>query len=148
MSREELIAAAKAPTEAYGEKDWTAVREAVTPGFVYEEVATGRRAEGIDDVLEVWRGWAEALPDSRASFESTFVDGETVVVQLTWGGTHTGPLQSPEGEIPPTGKEIDLPSCQVIRVQDGKAVSMRQYFDMATLLSQLGVVPARAAAGR
>ncbi|MFQ5890840.1 MAG: ester cyclase [Gemmatimonadota bacterium] len=145
MSRQELITAAKAPSEAYGEKDWDAVRNALAPEFVYDEVATYRKAEGIDEVIDLWRGWAKALPDSRATFEDPFVDGDTVVLPLTWRGTHTGPLPLPDGEIPPTGKRIALRSCQVIRIRGGKAISMRQYFDMLTLLSQLGVAPAETA---
>lgn len=142
MSDQELIAAAKAPSVAYNEKDWDSVRDALAPGFVYEEVATHRRAEGVEEVLELWRGWAEALPDSRATFGNAYVAGSDVILELTWRGTQTGPLRTPEGEIPPTGKGIDLPSCQVLHVEGGKATSMRQYFDMQTLLTQLGVAAA------
>lgn len=141
MSRQELIAAAKASAEAYSRKDWDGVRNALAPEFVYDEVATGRRAEGIDEVLAIWRGWAKAFPDSAATFEDSFVDGDTVVLRLTWRGTHTGPLPLPDGEIPPTGNGMEIRACQVVRLRDGKSVSIRQYFDMLTMLSQLGVAP-------
>lgn len=145
MSNQELIAAAKAPVIAYNEKDWEAVRDATTADFVYDEVATGRRVEGIDDVLAVWRGWGEALPDSRATFHDAFVDGNDVILELSWRGTHTGVLRAPGGDIPPTGKEIDMRACQVVRVEGGKASSVRHYFDMLTMLTQLGVAPAESA---
>jgi len=51
MSRRELIEAAKASIEAFSEKDWNAVREAVAPDIIYDEVVTGRKAEGIEEVL-------------------------------------------------------------------------------------------------
>lgn len=146
MSRQDLIAAAKAPTEAYNEKDWDAVRNSVTPGFVYDEVATGRKAEGIEEVLELWRGWGRAFPDSRATFDEPLVDGDTVVLRLRWSGTNTGLLSLPDGEIPPTGKEIDIRSCQVCRIEGGKVVSISHYWDALTMLSQLGVAPATTAA--
>lgn len=145
MSRQDLITAARASAEAYGEKDWNAVRETLAPDVIYDEVATHRKAEGIDQVLDVWRGWAKAMPDSRATFEDAFVDGDTVVLGLTWRGTHTGPLPLPDGELAPTGKSIEMRACQVVRVLDGKTVSIRQYFDMLTLLSQLGVAAAETA---
>lgn len=142
MSRQELINIAKSSTEAYNEKDWTAVREALAPGFVYDEVATGRKVEGVPEVIDVWKGWARAFPDSRASFEEPLVDGDVVVLRLRWRGTHSGPLSLPTGEILPTGKEIDFRAVQVHRVEDGRIVEMRQYFDMLTMLAQIGEVPA------
>ena len=43
MSQQSLIDAAKAPNIAYNNKDWEAVKAAVTPGFLYDEVATQRK---------------------------------------------------------------------------------------------------------
>lgn len=141
MSRQEIIAAAKAPTEAYNEKDWDAVRRSIGPGFVYEEVSTNRKAEGVEEVLELWQAWGGAFPDSRATFEEPLVDGDTVVLRLRWTGTHTGPLALPDGKVPPTGKSIDFRGCQVFRVEGGKAVAMAHYFDLLTMLSQIGAAP-------
>ncbi len=139
MSDQELVDVAKASIIAYGEKDWDAVRRTVSPGVVYDEVSTSRKAQGIDDVLTIWKGWATAFPDSRATFEKAHVSGNTVILELTWRGHQTGPLRTPAGEIPATGKAIDFRSCQIIDIVDDKAQSIRQYFDMATMLAQLGV---------
>ena len=134
-----VIDVAKAPIIAYNEKDWAAVRAAVTPAFEYDEVPTHRRPQGVDDVLAVWQEWATALPDSTATFHSASASGHTVVLEVTWHGTHTGPLPTPSGEIAPTGRPIALRACQVIEVVHDKVDVMRQYFDMATLMQQLGV---------
>jgi steroid delta-isomerase-like uncharacterized protein len=139
MSDQALVDLAKASIIAYGEKDWDAVRRTVSPGVVYDEVSTGRNAHGIDEVLAIWKGWAAALPDSKATFENAHVSGNTVILELTWRGHQTGPLRTAAGEIPATGKAIELRSCQIIDIEDGKAQSIRQYFDMATMLAQLGV---------
>jgi ketosteroid isomerase-like protein len=50
---------------------------------------------------------------------------------------HSGPLPTPAGVIAPSDKSIDVPSCQVIRVRDGKVASFTHYFDF-TLLRQVG----------
>ena len=139
MPQPSIIDVAKAPVIAYNEKDWNAVKAAVAPGFVYDEVATNRKPQGVDDVLAVWRGWATAIPDSKATFHTASAAGNTVVLEVTWQGTHTGPLQTPGGEIAPTGRKIAIRACQVIEVANEKAQVMRQYFDMATLMQQLGV---------
>ena len=134
-----IIETAKAPVIAYSEKNWDKARASVTSNYHYDEVATQRTVDGIDDVLEIWKGWAKAFPDSRATFHDAFASGDTVVVELSWKGTHTGPLSTPAGEIAPTGKSIDLRAVQVQKVKDGKVASTRQYFDMATMMSQLGL---------
>jgi steroid delta-isomerase-like uncharacterized protein len=139
MSQQPQIDAAKAPVIAYGKKDWDAVKAAVAPDVVYDEVATNRKVQGVDPVIALWKGWATALPDSKATFHEAFVSGDTVVLEVTWRGKHTGPLQTPTGQIPATGKSIELRACQVFEIANGKAQSMRQYFDMATLMQQLGV---------
>ncbi|MCI0697351.1 ester cyclase [candidate division KSB1 bacterium] len=139
MSDQELINAAKAPTVAYNKKDWDGVKAAITAGFVYDEVATQSKAAGADQMIEAWRGWATALPDSNATFESAFVSGGKVVLEMTWRGKHTGPMQSPKGEMPATGKSIEIRACQIVEVEGGKAKSMRHYFDMMTMMQQLGL---------
>ena len=137
-----VVDTAKAQITAYNQKDWTAVSAVLSPGCVYDEVATQRRLQGIDDILAAWRGWATALPDSNATFDSVSVSGNTVTLELTWRGTHNGPLQTPTGALPPSGNKINIRACQVVDVADGKVQAVRHYFDMATLLQQLGALSA------
>ncbi len=139
MPQQSLIDTAKAPIIAYNKKDWYAVRAAVVPGFIYDEVGTQRKVQGINDFLAAWRAWATAIPDSKATFHNAHVSGNTVVLEVTWRGTHTGPLRTPSGEIAPTGNKIEVRACQVIEVAGDKAQAMRHYFDMTTLMQQLGV---------
>ena len=139
MTDQQLINVAKAQVIAYNEKDWDKVRASVTADLVYDEVATHRKAEGVDQVIDVWQGWATALPDSHGTFENAFVASGKVVLEVTWRGTHTGPMQTPDGEIPATGKSIEMRACQIVEIEGGKAKSVRQYFDMMTLMQQLGL---------
>jgi steroid delta-isomerase-like uncharacterized protein len=139
IPQQQLIEAARAPLLGFNEKDWKAVRAAITPGFVYDEVATGRTARGADDVIALWQGWASAFPDARASFHRELSSGDSVVFEVTWRGTHQGPLQTPEGAVPPTGKRIEVRACFVVDMQDDKPARERHYFDMGTLLQQIGV---------
>jgi steroid delta-isomerase-like uncharacterized protein len=139
MSEQTLLEAAKASIIAYNNKDWDAVRRVTTAGVVYDEVSTNRRAQGIDNVLPLWQAWAAAFPDSKATFERTHVSGNTVIVELTWRGTQTGTLRTASGDVPATGKTIEIRACQIIDVLDGQTRSVRHYFDMATLMAQLGL---------
>jgi steroid delta-isomerase-like uncharacterized protein len=135
-----LITAAKAPVVAYNNKDWDAVRAAVVPGFKYDEVATHRKLEGPEQVIEAWKGWATAFPDSKATFHSAHVAGNVVVIEITWTGTHTGPMATPDGEIPATGNSLEMRGVIVGEISDGKVAKQTQYFDMMTMMTQLGLV--------
>ena len=138
---QQLIEIAKAPLLAYNEKQWDTLRSRITADFEYDEVATHRRVQGVEQTLELWRGWATAFPDSRATFHGAVASGTTVVLELTWNGTHQGSLQTPAGPIAATGRRIDIRACVVMEVAGDKAKSQRHYFDMATLLEQLGITP-------
>jgi steroid delta-isomerase-like uncharacterized protein len=139
MPQKSVADLAKEQIIAYNEKDWDRARATLAPEVVYEEIGTHRKLKGVDDVLTAWKGWATAIPDSRATFNSEFVSGNTAVLEVTWRGTHDGPLQTPDGEIAPTGKKIELRAIQVVDVDNDRVRSVRQYFDMGTLLDQIAV---------
>lgn len=139
MAQKSVVDLAKEQLIAYNEKDWDRARAALAPEVVYDELGTQRKVNGVNDVLAAWKGWATALPDSRASFRSEVVSGNTAVLEITWTGTHKGPLQMPDREIPATGKKFELHACQVVEVANDRVRSVRHYFDMGTLLGQLGV---------
>jgi steroid delta-isomerase-like uncharacterized protein len=139
VSPQALIDAAKAPVLAYNDKNWQKLKATITPDFIYDEVATRRKVQGADAVIPLWQGWAQAFPDSKATFNSALVSGDSVVLELTWKGTHRGQLQTPNGPIAATGKPIEVRACAILEMAGEKAKSQRHYFDMATLLEQVGV---------
>ena len=138
-SAQSVIDVAKSPFQAYNNKNWDKVKASVTPNFVYDEVASGRKTKGVEETLAVWKDWAQAIPDSKATFDAAHACGNTVVLELTWKGTHKGPLQTPKGAIPATNKPINIRACAVVEVAGEKVQLQRHYFDMATLLQQLGI---------
>lgn len=139
LSPQALTEAAQALIQAYNDKNWDKAKASITPDFLYDEVATGRKLTGPDETIGAWQGWAQAFPDSRAVFgEAHAAEDGSVVLEVTWQGTHQGPLQMPKGPIPPTGKHIELRACVIFQFSGEKARAQRHYFDMTTLLQQLG----------
>ena len=133
-----VIETAKAATIAYNDKNWDKVKAVFAEKGVYDEKGTGRRIQGIGQIIEAWQGWGKAIPDSKATFVAEYASGDTAVFEVVWKGVHTGPLQTPTGIIPPSNKRIELPACQVLKVEGGKVTSFTHYFDMVTLLTQIG----------
>ena len=69
--------------------------------------------------------------------------GDTVVVRLTWEGTHLGEFMG----TPPTGKKVSVETIGIDRVVDGKVVEGWGQLDMLGLLTTIGaMVPAAPAA--
>src|SRR5437660_3371469 len=91
MAQQSVVDIAKAPILTYNEKDWDGARKTFASGVVYDELGTQRKIQGVDGVIEAWRGWAAAMPDSKATFDKEVATGNTVVLEITWRGTHKGP---------------------------------------------------------
>jgi steroid delta-isomerase-like uncharacterized protein len=145
-----VIEIAKAAVTAYNEKDWDKTRGLLAADAVYDEKATNRHLEGAGQIIEAFQGWADTFPDSKATFIREFASGDTAILELVWKGVQTGPLQTPTGAIPASNKPIEMPACEVFRIQGGKIQSASHYFDLLTLLKQIGamedVAPAKSAA--
>ena len=69
--------------------------------------------------------------------ENQVVAGNTVVTELRYTGVHSGVMVTPQGELPPTGREIDVRGASIDRVEDGKIVLHHGYYDQ--FMKQLGL---------
>jgi len=54
-------------------------------------------------------------------------------------GTRTGPMQTPAGVIPATGKSVEIRTCRIIEIKGDKVKSMCQYYDLMTMRQQLSL---------
>ena len=66
--------------------------------------------------------------------------GETFIVRLALQGTHTGPLETPLGTIPPTGKGMDAPCVDIFELENGKIRKFDCFPEGSVILTQLGVI--------
>ncbi|MGI8926517.1 MAG: ester cyclase [Tepidiformaceae bacterium] len=133
---------ARACLESFNKADWAAMKGTLAANSVYEEYGTQRNIQGADAILAAFQAWKVAMPDVTGTVRNVFASGETVALELMWQGTHTGPLETPGGSIPASGKQQKTPGIWSIDVRDGKVQSSRQYFDMLTFLQQIGAAPA------
>jgi steroid delta-isomerase-like uncharacterized protein len=132
---------ARESIECYNVGDFDRLRSLLADDFYEEELATQRRLEGADARVEAAQGWKQAFPDERGTITGVYTSGNTVAIELTWEGTHSGPLATPDGqELPPSNKRITVKSVQVIEIEDGKMKALRHYFDLMTLLQQIGAM--------
>lgn len=86
-------------------------------------------------------GFFQACPGLRHSVEELIADGEHVAARLLIHGTHTQPLITPAGPIPPSGKAFQLETINWYRFENGKVAEHRSVFDMLGFLQQIGAMP-------
>jgi predicted ester cyclase len=97
---------------------------------------------GPEGYKKHWELWTTAAPDCEIEIAELTPGPNVVTAEFIARGTHSGPLSTPRGEIPPSNNKVELRLCDVIRIRDGRAYGSRIYFDMLSLLRQVGQVPA------
>ena len=93
-----------------------------------------------DGVRAFLCGYHESFPDSGFDITRMVEDGDQIVAEGFWFGTHTGPMQLPDGKtIPPTLRKVWAPFATLLTIRDGKILSHRGYWDLAGFMMQLGL---------
>lgn len=141
MAGHDNAATARAFNEAFNARDWETAVALTTPDAEITNVATGQTFRGPDGVRQFMQGWAGAFPDSRTETTAVVADEQGAAIEFTGRGTQTGPLAGPAGEIPATGRTVEVRFAQMMELQHGKIARARLYFDLGGMLQQLGLAP-------
>lgn len=136
----ENVGIARQTYEHWNNRDFDAFTDNLANGVIVMP-GSGERLEGREGARQFAEMWANGFPDGRVQVDSVIDAGDQVVVEYTGRGTHTGTLVSPMGEIPATSRSVTLQLCDVWRFEGGIAKSLTTYFDSASLMTQLGVMP-------
>ena len=131
-------------TDAINAHDAEAIGALVAPDIVFTEPMG--EFKGRQEIIEYWQRFFDAFPDLQGRDECKADAGDTAMNEWTVAGTHSGPLETPEGTVPATGKRVTMRGCDSLTVRDGLVVSHRAYYDQLGFMEQLGLVPEGAAA--
>ncbi|MBA4020928.1 MAG: hypothetical protein C0482_01060 [Gordonia sp.] len=112
---------------------WSVDAEMIAPAGTF----SGR--EGVLGFLGVFQA---AFSDGALTVSDWVVDGDRAAVEGVFAGTHDGVLQSPNGEVPPTGKSISFRWSASYQVRGDALLYEHLYFDQLDFLGQLGLLPA------
>ena len=104
----------------------------------YEIVPTGEVHDGEEAVFGYFAETRAAFPDQRNETIALHHADDAVIVEFWLRGTHEGELRG----IPPTGREFEVRAVAFFLFDGDRLVCERAYFDSATILAQLGVMPA------
>ena len=102
----------------------------------------GVTLRGHEQVRQYTEALWTAFPDGAFSFAGQVLADDAAATELVFTGTHTGPLATPNGEIPPTGRRVTIHSVSILRFKDGLIASEHAYLDQLEFMTQLGLTPA------
>jgi steroid delta-isomerase-like uncharacterized protein len=132
----------RAAHDAFNRRDWEKIRAMAAPDLVYDDHPRNLTIQGPDDFIGWLQGWVTGMSDARPD-EPRYLDAGTHSIAMFRGrGVNDGPM----GPANATGKSIDVPFCEIVRVEDGRIAGGDIYYDAMTMFAQLGVVEAPAAA--
>jgi len=104
------------------------------------------RVEGREPTTQYAMAWLRAFPDARLTVHNELVDGDWVVQQFTFEGTHEDTLSSPNGDIPATHNRLKGRAVQIFKVEGDSVTETHLYFDQVQVMTQLGLMPEPATA--
>jgi ketosteroid isomerase-like protein len=131
-------------TQAIVAGEWEVLREVYAADVVVSTPDAGV-LNGIDAFIEWNHAFVDAFSDRHYRSERALETQECAIDQGDFVGTHTGPLELPDGQsAPPTRKQVTLRSVDIATVANGKIVRHDFYFDQLDLLTQLGLMEAAA----
>lgn len=96
---------------------------------------------GRESYMQFMLGAREAFPDWKETVENIIASGDLVAAKVMITATMTGPLKGPEGTLPPTGKQLELPCAVFYRFAEGKIIEVWSYYDSFPILKVIGVIP-------
>jgi len=126
---------------AFNAHDLEALARDAAPDIVATYPDVGQ-VKGPQAVKERNKVMVTAFPDARIEAKNTIAQGNTVVVEGVFTGTHSGPLTTPMGDVAPTGKKVAGEFIQVFEVDRGLIKRSHLIYDQVELMKQLGLTPA------
>jgi steroid delta-isomerase-like uncharacterized protein len=98
----------------------------------------GDPSDGEEAVRKLLQGFMDGLPDLHIETVRLRHMDDGVLVEGLITGTHDGEWAG----IPPTGRRVEVPVLAIFEFDEDRLLCEKVYLDMATVLTQMGVLPA------
>lgn len=127
---------------AFNAGDWAKLRKMVSEDVVVVDIASGSEiSTGADSFVRGDQNWRNAFSDFAVEILSIVGDSTHAAGDFILRGTHTGPMPTPWGDVPATGRKVELPFAMICEVADGKVTVIRDHYNPSLAMSQIGVEP-------
>lgn len=109
-----------------------------TDDCLYEDNGPGVTCHGKDELRKYRRDILQAFPDLKIELKNLLITGNQAAVEWRASGTQKGDLMG----IPATNKAATIRGVVVFELEGDRIKRAAEYWDMAALLKQLGVLAA------
>jgi len=106
-----------------------------TDDVFYEDVAFGEVSHGQAELRKFAAEEFDGVPDLELKLVKANIQGGHGTIEWTFTGTDKGVFK--------TGKKFTVRGVSVIDVRDGKISRSLDFYDVATIMRQVGVLPAQ-----
>jgi steroid delta-isomerase-like uncharacterized protein len=118
---------------AWNAHDADRVASLYTDDVIYEDVAFGLIAHGHAEMRKMAADFFTDVPDLKLEVVSKQSSGNRGSVEWVFSGTDAGLYK--------TGKKFSVRGVSVYELRDGKFSSNRDYYDAASIMREVGVLP-------
>ena len=125
---------------AFNAGDWPKLRQMVSEDVAVVDIASGSEISmGADAFIRGDQDWRNAFSDFSVEILSIVGDSTHAAGDFILRGTHTGPMPTPWGDVAATGRKVELPFAMFCEVADGKVTVIRDHYNPALAMSQIGI---------
>ena len=124
--------------EVYTKKNLAAIGEFIAPNHIDHAVSAAGSPAGPEGSRQLIGMMLTAFPDLHYTVEDMIAEGDKVAFRMTMRGTQQGAF----GSIPPTGKQVEVLTINIVRIEGGKIAEEWGIDDRLGMMQQLGLVPA------
>jgi steroid delta-isomerase-like uncharacterized protein len=119
--------------EGWNSHDVNKLAAAFTDDVMYEDVPYGEVNHGTAELKKFATSELEAVPDLKLELVRSSIQGNQGAIEWMFTGTDKG--------IYKTGKKFTVRGVSLIHVKNGKISSSRDYYDAASIMKDVGVLP-------
>jgi len=126
----------KSVVQRYWDGKWNERRPEILDELLTRDIIHHGSSEikGVEEYKQVYGMYLSAMGETQIKVEQLVAEGDRAVGLSRIKSIHNGPL----GDIPPTGKEINVRGLTVFRLVDGKIAKEWEILDDLAMLTQLG----------
>src|SRR5262249_6001459 len=121
--------------DGWNSRDAEKLVAAFTPDGVYRDVTFDLTKKGSAELRELHKFFHEAVSGLYVKLVAAHVCGGHGTIEWLFGGTDVGVYK--------TGKPFEVPGVSVIEVRKGRISRNLDYYDAATIMKQVGLLPAK-----
>jgi steroid delta-isomerase-like uncharacterized protein len=122
---------------AWSSHDAEKVVALFTDDCVYEDVTFGVINHGKTELRAFAEGVFAGVPDFTVELTTRSAAGTSASMEWVMSGTHKGDFPG----MPATGKGFSIRGVTVLELRDGKIRRNSDYWDAATVMRQVGLLP-------